>query len=61
MPAKLMAFLAALLLILAIIGRLIAWLFHGADLTIAIIAVEVVVIALLLAASRTMKRARSHR
>ncbi len=48
---------AVLLLSIAIIGRLIAWLFHGADLTLAMIAVEVIVITLLVAASRTMKRA----
>lgn len=48
---------AVMLLGIAIIGRLIAWLLHGADLTIGMIGVELVVIALLLAASRTMKRA----
>lgn len=48
---------AVMLLGIAIIGRIIAWLLHGADLTIGMIGVEVVVIALLLAASRTMKRA----
>ena len=38
---------AILLLGFAILGRLIAWLFHGADLTTGMIAVEVVVVLLL--------------
>ncbi len=36
-----------MLLAFAIVGRLIAWLVHGADLTIDMIAVEAVVIAIL--------------
>ena len=47
---------AILLLGFAILGRLIAWLFHGADLTLDMIFVEVVVIALLLFASRSIKQ-----
>ena len=37
-----------LLLGLAVVGRLIAWRFHGADLAIAMLVVEAIVIALLL-------------
>lgn len=48
---------AILLLGLATIGRLVAWLVHGADLTVGMIAVELVVIALLFGTSRTMDRA----
>ena len=46
---------AILLLSFAILGRLIAWLFHGADLTLDMIFVEVVVITLLLFASKSIK------
>jgi hypothetical protein len=49
-------FPAILLLGFAIFGRLVAWLFHGADLTVEMIAVEAIVIALLLATSRAMER-----
>lgn len=48
---------AILLLSFAIMGRLIAWLFHGADLTLDMIVVEVVVISLLLFASWSINRA----
>lgn len=50
-------FPAILLLAFAIAGRVIAWLFHGAELTAGMIAVEVIFIALLLATSRTLQRA----
>ncbi|MEO1660317.1 MAG: hypothetical protein AAFR51_04970 [Pseudomonadota bacterium] len=48
---------AILLLSFAILGRLIAWLFHGADLTLDMIFVEVVVISLLLFVCRSVNRA----
>ncbi len=39
---------AIMLLAFAIVGRFVAWLFHGAELTVGIIAVEVVLVGLLL-------------
>ncbi|GGD02437.1 hypothetical protein [Aquisalinus flavus] len=50
-------FPAILLLGFAVLGRCIAWGFHGADLTLDMIIVELVVIALLLVASRSLNRA----
>lgn len=47
---------AILLLSFAVVGRLIAWLFHGAALTLDMIIVEMVVITLLLFACRSINR-----
>ena len=48
---------AILLLSFAVVGRLMAWLFHGAALTLDMIFVEMVVISLLLFACRSINRA----
>lgn len=48
---------AILLLSFAVAGRLIAWLFHGAALTLDMIVVELLVITLLLFACRSLNRA----
>lgn len=45
-----------LLLSFAICGRITAWMFHNADLTTEMIAVEVIMIALLMISFRTIRR-----
>lgn len=47
---------AILLLSFAVVGRLIAWLFYGADLTLDMIVVEILFIGLLLFACRSLNR-----
>lgn len=45
---------AVMLLAIAMVGRVLAWVFHGADLTLDMMAVEAVVIAILLLNVRQM-------
>jgi len=45
---------AVMLLVIAMVGRVIAWAFHGADLTLDMMAVEAVVITILLLNVRQM-------
>ena len=45
---------AVMLLLLAATGRIIAWVFHGAALTVDMIAVELIVSVILLVASRLL-------
>jgi len=54
---RLWAFPALMLLTFAVGGRLIAWLFHGAALTVAMIATELVLITLFLIVSRKLRPA----
>ncbi|MEO0696710.1 MAG: hypothetical protein AAFY84_11480 [Pseudomonadota bacterium] len=49
---------AIMLLTFAIVGRWIAWLFHGAELTVGIIAVETALVGLLLLVSASFKQRR---
>ncbi|MEL6362521.1 MAG: hypothetical protein AAFR21_15695 [Pseudomonadota bacterium] len=49
---------AIMLLAFAIVGRWIAWLFHGAELTVGIIAVETALVGLLLLVSASFKQRR---
>lgn len=50
---------AIMLLAIAMVGRLIAWLVHGGALTLDMMAVEATVIAILLLASRQIPQSRS--